>query len=231
MIGYQIPRFGQTGSNFGAALGTRDTFPVFRRRRHDGVRRCGAGQRRFLEHVFPDVVGDNRIAQLPRQCHHLSRRRESRRQLPGRHEDPDPDRRTGPRRTSDCSAHRCFEIPRSTQRDSRLDLSRSRVPTPPPRQEHAQHRHHGHLPARPMAAHLHPAADRGLRRRPGRQDRHAGDSPAGILLRRLQLRLLGVDGAARDRVQGAPTAVLLHLPALLLVARALLEAQHPTEDL
>ena len=36
-----------------------------------------------------------------------------------------------------------FEIPRSTQRDSRLDLSRAEFRTPPRREEPAQHRHHG----------------------------------------------------------------------------------------
>ena len=42
----------------------------------------------------------------------------------------------------------------------------------------------------------------------------------------LQLRLLGVAGAcSATRIPGAPATVLLHLPVLLLVARALLEAQ------
>ena len=103
----------------------------------------------FSEHVVPGVPGVDRGAQLPRQPHRLPRRRAG-------------------RVTTACSRTKVlvpidgkvregvgllgspsFEIPRTVERDSTFDhLAHAERAAPPPRrQEPAQPRHHGAVPA------------------------------------------------------------------------------------
>ena len=65
-IGYDLSQVQQTGSNFGASSSTtRPTSPG--RHRDDGLRRADVLNTDVLQHLVPDVAGDDRRAQLPGQ--------------------------------------------------------------------------------------------------------------------------------------------------------------------
>ena len=227
MIGYKIPRIGQTGSNFGAALTHETPFLCSvgaNTMVSDGVALVSAdfsstsfrtssatiGSHSFLGNAitYPagGKIGDNCLVGTKTL-------------IPI----------SGPvRENVGLLGSPSFEIPRSVQRDSRLELSRVEF-------RHRLHAKNLHnigtmvifllsqwfrtyilLLIGVAAANLH--ADLGVPAIAG-----------GILLATcLHIRILGAGRAARHRVSRPPPTVRVHLRALLLVARALLEAQHPT---
>ena len=148
-LGYDLSRVEQTGSNFGTRGEAREPVPELRRQRHDGRRRAVDHQRRLLQHLVPR-------RRAPRSERATSSATAS----------PTPPRgRTGDncllatkvmvpvdgevREGVGLLGSPSFEIPRSVQRDSRFDHLQDRRGTAPPpgRQEPAQRRHDGPVPA------------------------------------------------------------------------------------
>ena len=148
----------------------RDAVPGVGRHRYDHLRRHLVPECRLLEHVLPHPPGLGRCGQFLRERDHLSVRRQGWRQLPGRDEDDDPGRRSGPRERR---AARLAVLRDPTVRAARQQARPVERGVPPPsrRQEPVQHRHDGDLPARAVDPDLRHHADR-LRRRGPRRARN-----------------------------------------------------------
>ena len=205
--------------------GTRDPVPDRDRTRHDGRRRRDLHRRRLLLHIVPRDTAIDRAPQLPRKRGRLPRGRPDRRELHDRHQGHGAAGRPGPGQRRAARLAMLRDPPVGDQRPPlRPPQDRAGVPPSAPRQEPAQPRDHGPVPGRAVGPRLrhHPARHGGVGALPW--PRSPGAHRADPRDTAVQLRLLHHRRAGPDAVRNAAAAVLLHLPPLLLVARALLEA-------
>ena len=129
----------------------RQSVPLQHRQRHDGVGRPVDDQHAHVGDVVPARRVEDRRQQLSRQRHLLSAERQHRRQRPARHQDHDPDRRSGARerRPARLAGLRDPAHGRPRPRHERVDrrADASRAPAP---EERLQLRHRLALPREPL---------------------------------------------------------------------------------